>query len=190
MPTEGVDRRVLYVVACAAPPAQQVDELVRAAEADGWQVCVIATPNALAFLDVPELETLTGYPVRSTYKHPSDADALPPAQAIAVAPATFNTVNKWAAGISDTLALGLLTEAIGKGLPIVAMPFLNRAQAAHPAFEQSLQRLRASGVRVLYGSDILELHEPGGGFERARLFPWTRILDAINRVMSEQDQRG
>jgi Flavoprotein len=34
--------------------------------------------------------------------------------AIIVAPATFNTINKWAVGISDTLALGLLTEAIGR----------------------------------------------------------------------------
>ena len=43
-----------------------------------------------------------------------------------VAPATFNTINKWAAGISDTLALGLLTEAIGKKIPVVALPFTNR----------------------------------------------------------------
>jgi hypothetical protein len=35
---------------------------------------------------------------------------LPPADAIAVAPATYNTINKWAAGISDTLALGILCE--------------------------------------------------------------------------------
>jgi flavoprotein len=34
-----------------------------------------------------------------------------------VAPATFNTINKWAQGISDTLALGLLNEATGLGLP-------------------------------------------------------------------------
>ena len=64
-----------------------------------------------------------------------------------VAPATFNTINKWAAGISDTLALGLLTEAIGKGLPLVALPFLNVAQARHPAFARSVEQLRQAGVR-------------------------------------------
>jgi flavoprotein len=53
---------------------------------------------------------------------------LPPPDAIVVAPATFNTINKWAAGISDTLVLGLLTEAIGKRLPVVALPFVNAAR--------------------------------------------------------------
>jgi phosphopantothenoylcysteine synthetase/decarboxylase len=38
---------------------------------------------------------------------------LPRADAVAIAPATFNTINKWVAGISDTFALGLLNEAIG-----------------------------------------------------------------------------
>jgi flavoprotein len=36
----------------------------------------------------------------------------PPPDAITVASATFNTINKWAAGISDTVVLGLLTEAL------------------------------------------------------------------------------
>src|SRR5215510_10655650 len=61
------------------------------------------------------------------------SDVLPPATAFAAAPATFNTINKWAAGISDTLALGLLNEAIGLGLPIVAVPWPNAALARHPA---------------------------------------------------------
>jgi hypothetical protein len=36
-------------------------------------------------------------------------------------PVTFNTLNKWALGISDTLVLGLLTEAVGLGLPLRAL---------------------------------------------------------------------
>jgi hypothetical protein len=85
---------------------------------------------------------------------------LPPPDAIVVAPATFNTINKWAAGISDTLALGQLTEAIGKRLPVVALPFVNAAQAEHPAFQGSIERMRAAGMQLLYGPNVLELHEP------------------------------
>jgi Flavoprotein len=85
---------------------------------------------------------------------------LPPPDAIVVAPATFNTINKWAAGISDTLALGLLTKAIGKRLPVVALPFVNAAQAEHPAFQGSIERMRAAGMQLLYGPNVLELHEP------------------------------
>ncbi|TDD20573.1 hypothetical protein E1294_17440 [Nonomuraea diastatica] len=49
-----------------------------------------------------------------------------------VCPASLNTINKWAAGVGDTLALGLITEDIGVGLPIIAAPAVNGAQAAHP----------------------------------------------------------
>src|SRR5215212_5619065 len=105
---------------------------------------------------------------------------LPAPDAIVVAPATFNTINKWAAGISDTLALGLLTEAIGKRLPIVALPFINAAQAEHPAFQASVDRLRAAGMQLLYGPDVLELHEPGTGSQRVGLFPWRLTLEALD----------
>jgi len=136
-------------------------------------------PSARSFIDTAVLETVTGHPVRSEYKQPHEADVLPPPDAIVVAPATFNTINKWAAGISDTLALGLLTEAIGKRLPVVALPFVNAAQAEHPAFQGSIDRLRAAGVRLLYGPNVLELHEPGTGSQRVGLFPWRLTLEAL-----------
>jgi hypothetical protein len=71
---------------------------------------------AFQWIDVPALSERTGHPVRSDYKLPGEPDVLPPPDAIIVAPATFNTINKWAAGIADTLALGLVCEGIGMGL--------------------------------------------------------------------------
>jgi phosphopantothenoylcysteine synthetase/decarboxylase len=175
-----VERRgVLYLIVCAAPPARDALILVKLAQAAGWEVCVIATPSARSFIDIPALEAATGHPVRSDYKRPEDPDVLPPPDAIAVAPATFNTINKWAAGISDTLALGLLTEAIGKRLPVVALPFVNAAQAEHPAFQRSIEQLREEGIRLLYGPDVLELHEPGTGNQRVAFFPWRLIVGAL-----------
>ncbi|MGH3829669.1 MAG: flavoprotein [Pseudonocardiaceae bacterium] len=107
--------RVLYVITCATPAARDVSTLVSLAQASGWTVCVIATPSALRFIDPPALEAQTGYPVRSEYKQPGTPDVFPPADAMVVGGASFNTINKWAAGISDTLAVGLLAEAIGLG---------------------------------------------------------------------------
>jgi hypothetical protein len=34
----------MYLVACGAPPARQIDELVTVAQQAGWDVCVITTP--------------------------------------------------------------------------------------------------------------------------------------------------
>lgn len=178
------DGRVLYVIACAAPPAREVHRLVVAAQQAGWEVCLVATPQAMKFIDHASLEVLTGYPVRSEYKQPDEPDVLPPPDAIIVAPATCNTINKWAAGISDTLALGLITEGIGKGLPLVALPFTNRAQAAHPAFERSISELRSWGVTVLYGPEVYPLHEPGEGGAQIDRYPWHLALEALGAGMN------
>jgi phosphopantothenoylcysteine synthetase/decarboxylase len=172
---------VLYIIACAAPPARRVEILTSKAQEDGWDICVIATPKACRFIDTPRLEKLTGHPVRSEYKDPNQPDILPSPDAMIVAPATFNTINKWAAGISDTLALGLLTEAIGKGLPLVALPFLNMAQARHPAFGRSVSELREAGVIVLLGPDVYPLHEPGTGSQHLDIYPWHLTLQALAR---------
>ncbi len=152
---------MLYVIACAAPPAAEVSRLVSLAQQRGWDVCVLTTPSARRFTDVAGLERQTGHPVRSEYKNPGEPDVLPDPDAVIAAPATVNTVNKWAAGICDTLALGILVEAIGKRLPVVALPCSNRAHAAHPAFTENIGKLRSWGVSVLFGPDIQALPEPG-----------------------------
>jgi phosphopantothenoylcysteine synthetase/decarboxylase len=179
-----VAQQTLYVIVCAAPPARDVQTLVELAQCAGWDVCVIATPSATRFIDGPALESITRHPVRFDYKHPGEADVLPPPDAIIVAPATFNTINKWAAGIGDTLALGMLTEAIGKRLPIVALPFVNQAQSQHPAFEPSIQRLRQCGITILYGDDMPPPHPPGTGTHRASTFPWHKALAATPDLRS------
>jgi Flavoprotein len=176
-----VSRGVLYVIACAAPPAREVGNLVGLAQEDGWDVCVLTTPSGRRFADVTVLEKMTGHPVRSVYKDPGEPDVLPAPDAIIVAPATVNTINKWAAGICDTLALGILVEAIGKRLPMVALPFTNRAHAAHPAFTENIAKLRSWGVVVLFGPDVYPLHEPGTGSRYLHLFPWKMAVQAIGR---------
>jgi len=170
------------VIACAAPPARDVSRIIGRAQQDKWDVCLLATPSAMRFLDSPAMEKLTGRPVRSDYKDPGAPDVLPEPDAIIVAPATVNTINKWALGICDALALGILVEGIGKKLPIVALPFTNYAHAAHPAFEESIAKLRSWGVRVLYGPDVYPLHAPGTGGDHLDRFPWELAMQTLNRM--------
>jgi hypothetical protein len=177
-----VNTRVLYVIACAAPPTRQVGRLVSIAQAEGWDVCVLTTPGGRQFADIASLEQVTGHPVRSDYKKPGEPDILPSPDAIIVAPATVNTISKWAAAICDTLALGILVEAIGKQTPTAAMPFTNRAHAAHPAFVEAITRLRSWGVTVLFGPDVYPLHEPGTGSRYLHLFPWERAVSAVEAL--------
>jgi phosphopantothenoylcysteine decarboxylase len=164
---------VLYLITCAAPPAQAIGELIELLQAEGWTICVIATPRAARWIDTARLVEQTGYSVRHDYKQPDDPDVLPPATAIAVVPATFNTLNKWVAGISDTFALGILNEAIGLKLPITVVPYVKASLAGHPAFAHSLETLGAWGVTVLPNEIIRH------GAANDCSFNWLPVVDGL-----------
>ncbi|MFG1697600.1 flavoprotein [Nonomuraea sp. NPDC049309] len=142
----------LYLVVCAAGAACEVGRFVGMAQDDGWQVQVVATPSALDFIDVPALERQTGRPVRSRYRKPHEPKP-PRADAFVVAPATYNTINKFAQGIADTYALGVLAEAPGLGRPVVVLPFVNEALSSRTAYRRSVRDLEADGVRFVHGHD-------------------------------------
>ncbi|MFI0894905.1 flavoprotein [Streptomyces sp. NPDC020983] len=171
--------RTLYLFGSAAPPLFDVADVIAAAQAVGWDVCLGLTPTAARWLAdrLPALEALTGHPVRSEYKLPGEPDVWPKADVIAVAPATFNTINAWALGITDKFVVGVVAEGIGKGIPLVAMPCVNAAYVQHPAFGRSVERLRGAGVQVLYGEGGFVPNPPGSG--KPRDYPWMALLAAV-----------
>ncbi|MEU4893747.1 flavoprotein [Streptomyces sp. NPDC044780] len=116
-PTPAPERRAALWAAAAAGIAGDVGKLITTAQERNRDVGVVATPQGLGFIDLQPVKAQTGYPIRSAWRSPGDPRPLPRRDAIAVAPATFNTINKWAAGTSDTLAVGILREAYGLGVP-------------------------------------------------------------------------
>lgn len=171
-------QRVLYLVVCAAGPASRISEMVKLAQDDGWLVYCVATPSAVEhFLDIPALEELTGHQVRTTYRKPGD-EPLPRADAIIVAPTTYNTINKWAAGIADNYVLNQLAELTGLGARIVVLPFVNQGLAANRVFLRSVEELRAAGVRVLFGPGEFVPHPPRTGNSVLDTYPWRLALEA------------
>ncbi|GAA3795482.1 flavoprotein [Sphaerisporangium flaviroseum] len=167
--------KVLYIIVCAAAPAADAGKVVTLAQDAGWTVQIIATPPAMDFIDVSAVEMQTGRPVRSRYRKP-DEPKSPRADAIIVAPATYNTINKFAQGIADTYALGLLAEAPGLGIPVVVLPFVNTALAGRAPFRRSVDHLRAEGVHVLIGPGQFEPHTPSSGADHTDTYPWHLAL--------------
>ena len=176
--------RVIYLIVCGAGPAGNVGQLIELAHIRGFDVQLIATPAALDFIDVDALEAQTGHAVRSKYTRPgaSQSRKLPQADAIIVAPATYNTINKWAQGISDTYALGILAEAPGLGVPVIVLPFVNSALASHFAFRRNVEDLRHAGARILLGPGEFQPHPPGTGGTRLDEFPWQLALNAADEL--------
>src|SRR5690242_18841861 len=171
-------QKVLYIIVCATPPAAHIQDFIQLAQERNWSTYVIATPYATRFLDVPLLTTLIGYPIKSDYRHPQEQDSLPKADAIVVVPATFNTINKWAVGITDTLATGILCEAMGYNVPIVAIPYLKQQLAQHPVFSKNLTLLRECGIHILYEPE----HYPSPS-----IMPWPMILDTLDQAISTRE---
>ena len=173
-----ITKKVLYNIICASSSAPLAEKLILQAKADGWDVCVLTTPQGCRFFDIPRFEELSGHPIRSEYKHPNEPDVLPRADAIVLFPATFNTINKWANGISDTLAVGILCEYMGLRYPIVAIPCFRTGGGldGHPAFFRSLDFLRMCGVHVMYEP---EKYPP------KNQFPPHVILNTLDEMMSK-----
>ncbi|MFE3786873.1 flavoprotein [Streptomyces goshikiensis] len=169
--------RTLYLLCSAAPPVFDVAHVIEDAQRRGWDVCLGLTPTAAEWLEesLDGLAALTGHPVRSRYKRPGQPDVWPPADAVLVAPATMNTLNSWALGVTGNWLVGFVAEAIGKGVPLTAMPCVNSAYAQHPQFLPSLEILRGAGVRVLVGPGGFEPNAPG----EKRPYPWEAALDAV-----------
>lgn len=170
--------RTLYLFGSAAPPVFDVAQVITDAQTKGWDVRLGLTPTAARWLNpqLTELERLTGGPVRSEYKLPGEPDVWPPADAILVAPATFNTINEWALGLTSKFVVGVVAEGIGKGIPIVTMPCVNSAYVRHNQFDRSVAELRDMGVTVLYGEAGFKPHDSG----EKNPYPWPAALTALD----------
>jgi phosphopantothenoylcysteine decarboxylase len=171
--------RCVYLVVSAAPPVLWIEELVVALAAKGWSVCVIATPTAASWIDLDALAATTGCLTQVHPRQPREQESLPRADAVVAAPMTFNSINKWAAGSSDTLALGLLNELLCTDIPIVAAPCVKAVLREHPAYAHSVARLMSAGVSMLDPDAVKARGEPG-----LATFDWLQILSALDSCVA------
>jgi hypothetical protein len=177
----------LQIVVCGAGPASDVTQLITGAKERSWTAAVTATPSATDFIDAQAIETMSGFLVRSTYQSsPGTHRKLPKADALIIAPATYNSINKIALGIADNYAMTSIAELIGRRVPTVIVPFVNAALAARAPFQRAVADLRHEQIRVLLGTDHgWEPHPPGSGSDRQRAFPWTAAFETATRLAHE-----
>jgi len=137
--------RVVSLIVCGAPLAARAPDLVARLVTSGWTVSVVGTAASTSWID----EAALGAPIRRDYRSPAEPkrDARP--GVVVVCPATFNTLNKAAAGIADSYALGVLCEALGAGTPALLVPMVNDRLWGHPSWARSLAILAESDATFI-----------------------------------------
>jgi phosphopantothenoylcysteine synthetase/decarboxylase len=133
-------------VVCGAPLAVRAPDMATALVEAGWRVQVIATPAAAEWVDMGVVDEVTGRAARNRMRAPDQPKNRERASVVVVAPMTFNTIGKLAGGIADTLAHSALCEALGEGIPFIAVPMVNQFLRGHPAFAANVELLTAAGV--------------------------------------------
>ena len=169
-PAGGEAFDVCYLVLSGTTTAARCPELLRGLVGLGFStVIAIPTPNASRVIAPRDLADVGKVQVVESY-FDLTIRPRPPRGVVLFAPCSFNSLNKLAHGIADSLALSVVAEAIGRGTPVIVGPSLNGPLLNHPEAQASLERLPSWGVTIV---------PPVDEGEGPRLAPTAVLLDAV-----------
>jgi phosphopantothenoylcysteine synthetase/decarboxylase len=168
--TSGERFGLAYLLLSGTSTAARCPEILRGLIGLGFaNIIAIPTPNAARVVAPRELADVEGVQVVQSYFDLA-IRPRPPRGVVLFAPCSFNSLNKLAHGIADSLALSVAAEAIGRGTPVIVGPSLNAPLLNHPMAQASLQRLPGWGVTIV---------QPVDEGEGPRLAPTAVLLDAV-----------
>ncbi len=148
---------VVALVVCGAPLARRTGDMADELVIGGWDVRLVGTPASRAWIDLDEESSVRGIAPRFDFVSSAHRRSTVDPDAVAVCPATFNTLNKLAMGIADNYATSLVCETLGMGGPVLVVPMVNDKLWGHPALSSSIAALGGAGARFL---DV-QTGEPG-----------------------------
>jgi phosphopantothenoylcysteine synthetase/decarboxylase len=161
---------VAYLVLSGTTTAARCPELLRELVGLGFStVIALPTPNASRVIAPRELADIEGVQVVQSYFDLA-IRPRPPRGVVLFAPCSFNSLNKLAHGIADSLALSVAAEAIGRRTPVIVAPSLNAPLLAHPEARASLKKLASWDVTIV---------PPVDAGEGPRLAPTAALIDPV-----------
>jgi phosphopantothenoylcysteine decarboxylase/phosphopantothenate--cysteine ligase len=143
---------------CGGISAYKSAELVRALQKQAFDVQVVMTESAQRFVQPLTFASLTGKKVlTSLWTEPESGteqltsaiehiDVAITTDALVVAPATANTLAKFAHGIADDF---LSTMYLATTAPVIVAPAMNVNMWQHPATRANIATLESRGVTII-----------------------------------------
>ncbi|MEC9281683.1 MAG: flavoprotein [Bdellovibrionota bacterium] len=149
----------------------------------GHDLKVVASKDALRFVGEATLEGLTGKKVFTDIyeggKMMAHIHLNEWADLVILHPATANTINAMAAGIS-TNPISSLFLSFPFTKPYIVFPAMNHKMLSHPATQCSIDNLKEMGIMVTKtGEGNLACGEIGGG----RLLETSEALDLLKEYL-------
>jgi phosphopantothenoylcysteine decarboxylase / phosphopantothenate---cysteine ligase len=136
--------------------AYKAIEVMRGLQRAGCEVRVAMTRHACEFVQPLTFRALSGSHVVVDDYAPDNPDPIAhitfsqTADLFLVAPATANTLAKFANGVADDF---LTTTYLACTAPVLVAPAMNTTMLEHPATQRNLQKLRAAGVHIIEPDD-------------------------------------
>jgi phosphopantothenoylcysteine synthetase/decarboxylase len=160
----------VYLILSGTTTAARCPEILRGLVGLGFaSVLAIPTEHAARTISGRELADVPGAQLVESYFDLA-IRPRPPRGVVLFAPCSFNSLNKLAAGVADTLALSVVAEAIGRRTPVIVAPSLNQPLMDHPVARASLRTLPTWGVTLVGPTDTRD---------GPRLAPTELLLDAV-----------
>ncbi len=132
--------------------AYKAIEVLRGLQRAGCEVRVAMTRHACEFVQPLTFRALSGSHVVVDDYAPDNPDPIAhitfsqTVDLFVVAPATANTLAKFANGVADDF---LTTTYLACTAPVLIAPAMNTTMLEHPATQRNLQKLRADGVHII-----------------------------------------
>jgi len=160
--SEALKGREIALLVSGSIAAFKTPMVARQLRRHGAVVTAYASKSALRYVAAEALAWSCARPVitelSAEAEHLSDTR---PFDAYLLAPATYNSINKLAAGIADTVITSALASALGRvcqgNAQLLVAPAMH-GTLHNPIFEASINRLQQMGVQVIPPRDAYGKH--------------------------------
>jgi phosphopantothenoylcysteine decarboxylase/phosphopantothenate--cysteine ligase len=161
-------------------------DIVRRLSEEGANITVVMTEAACRFISPLTFETVSGRPVYTDLFHGyfRHISLVKESHLLIVAPATANTINKFACGIADNL---LSTIWLAYEGPALIAPTMNSRMYKKPVVKKNINELTKIGINFIGPeSGALACGEEGIG----RMAEVADIIEAAKSILTPKDLSG
>ena len=180
-------KRIILAVS-GSISAYKAADLTSRLKKKGYDVHVIMTEAAQAFITPLTLQVLSKNPVHTDVMEEKSAERInhidlgKEADLFIVAPASANTIAKLAYGFADNMVTSTAL-ALPKNIPKLLAPAMNTKMFTHPATQTNLKTLESYGYEIISPKESLLAC---GDFGSGALSDLEIIIERIKETLNEQ----